>query len=129
MVGLENHSPFTVYAMRHGRVSFRSDGTSTGEVQPLACEQADTFDAAAEIARSFAVTYGYPEGLLLSQMEWAKECCTGNGPDGSPPAYSFGSPSLLGFPDSWVSISIDAAEYTEYTARVRDEYMARDSNG
>lgn len=113
MVGLENYAPFTVRA-----VSLRSNGTLRGEVQPLACEQADTFDAAAEIARSFAIIYGYPEELLLSQMEWAKDCCTGNGPDGSPPAYSFGSPSLLGFPESWVSISIEAVEYTEYIASI-----------
>ncbi len=50
--------------------------------------------------------YGFPEALLLSQMEWAEECCTGK--FGSVPAYSFGSGSLLGFPDSWVDISIDA---------------------
>jgi hypothetical protein len=77
-----------------------------GEVQPLACETADTFGAAAEIARSFAATYGFPEERLLSQMEFAERCCTGK--FGSVRGYSFGSPSALGFSDSYVAISIDA---------------------
>jgi hypothetical protein len=98
---------FTVRAVRMSGFTLHPDGVVDGHVEPLACEAADTFAAAAEIARYFAATYGYPEELLLSQLEFAEECCTGK--FGSVPAYSFGSHSLLGYPDRWVSITIQAA--------------------
>jgi len=75
------HAHFTVRAVRMARLGGRSDERS--DVQLLASEAAESFGAAAEIARSYAVRYGYPEELLLSQMEWAEECCTGQGPPGS----------------------------------------------
>jgi len=112
---------FTVRAVRITGFISRPVGTGRSDVQPLAKAAAETFEAAAEIARSFAITYGYPEELLLSQMEWAEQCCTGRGPSGSPPAYSFGSPGLLGNPSSWVAISIESAEYTPETARLARE--------
>jgi hypothetical protein len=90
----------------------RPDESMHSDVRLLASEEAEPFGAAAEIARSYAVRYGYPEELLLSQMDWAEECCTGQGPSGPPPAYSFGSPSPLGNPASWAAISIKSAEYT-----------------
>jgi hypothetical protein len=112
---------FTVRAARMTVFGSRPVAAARSDVQPLAKEAAETFAAAAEIARSFAITYGYPEELLLSQMEWAEQCCTGRGPSGSPPAYSFGSPSLLGNPTSWVAISIESAGYTAETARLARE--------
>jgi hypothetical protein len=112
------HAPFTVRAVRMTGLGRRSYGSMRSDVQPLASEEAESFGAAAEIARSYAIRYGYPEELLLSQMEWAERCCTGQGPPGSPSAYSFGSPSLLGNPASWVAISIQSAEYSQYTARM-----------
>ena len=115
------HAPFTVRAVRMARPGGRSDEPMRSDVQPLASEEAESFGAAAEIARSYAIRYGYPEELLVSQMEWAEECCTGQGPPGSPPAYSFGSPSLLGNPASWVAISIESAEYSQHMARVARE--------
>ncbi len=102
----EPPSYFTVRAVRMSGFAVGADGVvEDGEVQPLASEVADTFAAAAEIARSFAARYGYPQELLSSQMEFAEQCCTGK--FGSVPGFSFGSPSLFGFPDSWVAISIE----------------------
>ena len=112
---------FTVRAVRITGSGPRPVAAGRSDVQPLARAAAETFAAAAEIARSFAITYGYPEELLLAQMEWAEQCCTGLGPSGSPPAYSFGSPGLLGNPRSWVAISIESAEHTAETARLARE--------
>jgi hypothetical protein len=106
------HAPFTVRAVRMTRSGGRPDESVRSDVRFLASEKAESFGAAAEIARFYAIKYGYPEELLLSQMDWAEECCTGQGPSGSPSAYSFGSPSLLGNPASWVAISIESAEYS-----------------
>jgi hypothetical protein len=115
------HAPFTVRAVWMTRFTGRPGEPVRSEVRPLASQEAGSFGAAAEIARSCAIRCGYPEELLLSQMDWAKECCTGQGPPGSPPAYSFGSPSLLGNPASWVAISIESAEYSQYMARIARE--------
>ena len=103
---------FTVRAVRMTRLVGRPDESVRSDGRPLASEAAESFGAAAEIALIYAIRYGYPEELLLSQMDWAEECCTGQGPSGSPSAYSFGSPSLLGNPASWVAISIESAEYS-----------------
>lgn len=61
-------------------------------------------------------------------MERAKKCCTGQGPPGSPPAYSFGSPSLLGNLASWVAISIESAKYSQYTARIAREITGQQAD-
>jgi hypothetical protein len=107
----------------------RPDEPLRSDVRPLASQEAESFGAAAEIARSYAIRYGYPEKLLLSQMDWAEECCTGQGPPGSPAAYSFGSPSLLGNPASWVAISIESAEYSQYMARITREIVGQQADG
>jgi hypothetical protein len=107
MAGPETPSSFTVRAVRMSGFDVGADGVvGEGEVEPLACEVADTFGAAAEIARSLAATYGYPQELLLSQMEFAEQCCTGK--FGSVLGFHFASFSLLGSPDSSVDIFIEA---------------------
>jgi hypothetical protein len=119
---------FTVRAVRMTRLVGRPDESVRSDGRPLASEAAESFGAAAEIALIYAIRYGYPEELLLSQMDWAEECCTGQGPAGSPPAYSFGSPSLVGNPVSWVAISIESAEYTRYLARIAWEIACKQAD-
>ena len=121
------YAPFTVRAVRMTRFIGRPDKPSS-DVRPLASEEAESFGTAAETARSYAIRYGYPEELLLSQTDWAEECCTGQGPSGSPTAYSFGSPSQLGNPVSWVAISIESAEYSRYMARMAREIAGKQAD-
>ena len=122
------YAPYIVSAVRMTRFGGRPDDPVHSDVCLLASQEAESFGAAAEIARSYAIRYGYPEELLLSQMDWAKECCTGQGPPGSPPAYSFGSPSLLGHPASWVAISIESAEYSRYLASIAREIAGQQTD-
>ena len=122
------YAPYIVNAVRMTRFSGRPDDPVHSDVRPLASQEAESFGAAAEIARSYAIRYGYPEELLLSQMDWAKECCTGQGPPGSPPAYSFGSPSLLGHAASWVAISTERAEYSRYLAGIAREMAGQQTD-
>ena len=122
------YAPFTVRAVRMTRFAGRPDELVRNDARSLASEEAESFGAAAEIARFYAIRYGYPEELLLSQMDWAGECCTGQGPSGSPPAYSFGSLSLLGNTVSWVAISIESAEYSRYMARIAREISSKQAD-
>jgi hypothetical protein len=59
---------FTVRAVRMTVSGSRPVAAGRSDVQPLARAAAETFAAAAEISRSFAITYGYPEELLLALL-------------------------------------------------------------
>src|SRR6266536_2698198 len=72
-------SPFTVRAVRMSGFAVHADGVVDGEVQPLACEAADTFGAAAEIAVPLQPCTAFP-----------KRCCCHrwNGQRSAAPASS-----------------------------------------